>query len=244
MGTAPGHGEGLRADLDRFLQRTQFSPHDQRIAYTIVGSSGHCIYVSAVTGGKPIRLSNDNYDQRSPTWSPDGAWIACKTLRDDGRSSQVRSGGGSRPAVLREGRLPLHPNWERKTGTGSPALPRMASPWSRTMDQQSRPLSKDDWPIFGWGADGSLLYGVKRLDTLHRTVSSINVDRSAAAGSGRRYQVVLASRPAESRLQPPAAVHPAISGCGKASSLRGGTSGPEICSGSQPCAVTRHQECT
>ena len=94
-----------------------FSPDDQRIAYTIVGSSGHAVYVSSVAGGKPIRVSDDKYDQRSPSWSPDGAWIAyLQNIEGSWALVKARSGGGGQPVVLRQGCLPSHPKWQHKEG--------------------------------------------------------------------------------------------------------------------------------
>ncbi len=157
-----------------------FSPDDQRIAYTVFGSSGHSVYVSSVAGGKPLRLSDDKYDQRSPTWSPDGAWIAyLQNIEGRWALVKARSGGGSPPVLLREGCLPSHPKWEHKTGRWIACTTPDGLTLVSDDGKETRALSTADWPIFGWSADGTLVYGVKQVDSLHRVVASLNIETRA-----------------------------------------------------------------
>ena len=154
-----------------------FSPDGQRIAYTIVAGAGHSIYVSLVAGGKPIRLSSDESDQRSPTWNADGAWIAY--LQNRGGSwalVKARSGGGSQPVILRQGCLPSHPKWERKTGRWIACVIPEGLTLISDDGKESRPLAEGRWLTYGWSDDGKLIYGIKQLDNLHRVVTSINID--------------------------------------------------------------------
>ncbi len=186
-------------DFDRTwiasFNEPNFSPDDQRVAYSIVGSSGHSIYVSSVAGGKPIRLSVDNYDQRSPTWSPDGAWIAyLQNIEGSWALVKARSGGGSKPVVLREACLPSHPKWEHKDGHWIACVTADGLTLISEDGKESRPLSKDDWPIYGWNVDGTLLYGIKQVDALHRSLASIN------AGTGAEKVIGALQLPASADL--------------------------------------------
>jgi len=157
-----------------------FAPDDQRIAYTIAGSSGHSVYVSSVAGGKPVRVADDKYDQRSPTWSPDGAWIAyLQNIEGSWALVKARSGGGGRPVVLRQGCLPSHPKWQHKNGRWIACITPDGLTLVSDDGKDARPLGKADWPIYGWSADGTFLYGIKQVDSLHRTVASLNIETRA-----------------------------------------------------------------
>ena len=157
-----------------------FSPDDQRIAYTIAGSSGHAVYVSSVAGGKPVRISDDKYDQRSPSWSPDGAWIAyLQNIEGSWALVKARSGGGGRPIVLRQNCLPSHPKWQHKIGHWIACLTPEGLTLVSDDGKDAKPISKADWPIYGWSADGAFLYGIKQVDSLHRFVASLNIETGA-----------------------------------------------------------------
>ena len=64
------------------LQRTTFSPDGLKIAYGVIQSDRHAIWVSPVTGGQPVPLDRDSFDQHGVTWSPDSNSIAYHRLRD------------------------------------------------------------------------------------------------------------------------------------------------------------------
>ena len=106
--TEKDFGRGWIAEF----REPNFSPDGRRIAYTVAAGNGHSIYVSAVAGGKPLRLSADSTDERSPTWSGDGAWIAfLQNVNGRWTLVKARSGGGGQPAKLRDGCTPTHPKW-------------------------------------------------------------------------------------------------------------------------------------
>ena len=77
------------------LQRTMFSPDGLKIAYGVIQSDRHAIWVSPVAGGQPVPLDRDSVDQHGVSWSPDSNSIAYHRLRD-GRWELVRAplGGG------------------------------------------------------------------------------------------------------------------------------------------------------
>ena len=155
-----------------------FSPDGRRIVYSVAGALGHSIYISTVAGGKPLRLSPDTGDQRSPSWSGDGGWIVfLRNLNGTWTLVKARSGGGEQPTVLREGCLPAHPKWNRH------------SRWIACMTQQgltlvsddgkeSRLLSSDRWLVYGWSEDGKLIYGIKQTGR-KRVIVSLDTESRA-----------------------------------------------------------------
>jgi Tol biopolymer transport system component len=56
------------------------SPDSKKLAFTVLNR----LYVMDFPNGKPRRLSNFNFTEAQPTWSPDGNWIAFTTWANDG----------------------------------------------------------------------------------------------------------------------------------------------------------------
>jgi serine/threonine protein kinase len=61
------------------ISRPSVSPDGQRIAYDVVGAT-HGVWVSPIAGGRGVPLDAASDDQHSPSWSPDGRWIAYQRL--------------------------------------------------------------------------------------------------------------------------------------------------------------------
>src|SRR5206468_2864118 len=58
-----------------FLAEIAIAPDGERFAFGS-GASEHTLWVLRPSGGRPMRIDPGNPDQHSPTWSPDGNWIA------------------------------------------------------------------------------------------------------------------------------------------------------------------------
>ena len=79
-----GQARGL-ASSDLYKMRSvedaRFSPDGSRIAYIVINNDGSGrpygqIWVLTVADGKSLRLGAENSVSASPTWSPDGQWLA------------------------------------------------------------------------------------------------------------------------------------------------------------------------
>jgi serine/threonine protein kinase len=168
-------------DLDQAwvaeFSEPNFSPDGRRLAYCVAGGSGHSIYVSAVAGGKPVRLSTENADERSPSWNGDGSWIAY--LRNNGGNwslVKAASGGNSVPTVIREGCLPSHPKWNRVNGHWIACVTPDGLTVISEDGKESLPLTQNRWPVFGWSRDGKALYGISETAARSRVIVSLDID--------------------------------------------------------------------
>ena len=87
-----------------------FSPDEKRIAFTVRAASGEGVWMVPVSGGVPVALGEMEGDHASPTWSPDGNWIAYRLDRPGGSVlRKKRVGGSERPLDL--GSYACRPSW-------------------------------------------------------------------------------------------------------------------------------------
>ena len=157
-----------------------FSPDGRRVAYSVVGGSGHSIYVSSVAGSKPLRLSSENNDERAPTWNGNGDWVAY--LRNSGgRWSLVKvsSGGGGTPTLLAEDIHPANPKWSPVMGQWIVCMTGEGLTLISDNGKERQVISKDHWLVFGWSQDGRLIEGIKQADTHRRVVATVDVQTHA-----------------------------------------------------------------
>ncbi|HUA61702.1 MAG TPA: protein kinase [Verrucomicrobiae bacterium] len=157
-----------------------FSPDGQRIAYTVAAGTGHSIYVSAVAGGKPLRVSPVATDERSPTWNADGSWLAfLQNLNGHWSLVKARSGGGDQPVVLLDHCMPSHPKWNHLPGGRIAVNTDKGLSLVAVDGSGSEVISADHWVVFGWSIDHKLLYGVKETADGRRVVASIDPEKHA-----------------------------------------------------------------
>lgn len=72
------------------------SPNEDRIAFTDLTDGQSDIWISSVTGGAPVRITNDKAQDTNPVWTPDGNRIVYSSNRNGVRQiCEVRVGGRS-----------------------------------------------------------------------------------------------------------------------------------------------------
>jgi Tol biopolymer transport system component len=158
------------------LNEPSFSPDDQRLAYSMLGSEGHAIYVSNVRGGPPLRLLAEKGEQRSPTWNPDGEWIAyLEFAAGRWRLAKARSGGGDRSTVLHEDAVLGHPKWSRASQWIT-CVTREGLLVVRPDGSDKRLISRSQWLVHGWDSEGRI-HGIRRAAGGGRELASVDVER-------------------------------------------------------------------
>jgi Tol biopolymer transport system component len=181
-----------------------FSPDGQKIAFERVSTNGATIWIATRAGGSPVQVTRGYAGKflstYSPTWSPDGEWIAFANA-DVGQWSleKVRAGLATPPSILHVVTGDSHPQW-------SPDNRWIACSTAQGMSlvapdgTSSKVLDEEAWIVYGWSKTGSTLYGVKQSDDLRELVLV-----SADVASGRE-QVL------NQRLAPMPAVNTPIKG--------------------------------
>jgi mannose-6-phosphate isomerase-like protein (cupin superfamily) len=154
--------EQFPQDLTAHFMAPVFSPDGQRIAYTRISAAGQRIWISALAGGAPIRLTNDEINEHPPSWSPDGAWLVfIRPEVGKQRLVKVRFGSADRPVILTETPSTYVPQW-------SPTGEWITCPIADGIGvispdgKKSRALFKGRNPMTFWSKDGRTLYGVNR----------------------------------------------------------------------------------
>jgi Tol biopolymer transport system component len=165
------------------LSAPAMSPDGQRVAYNRVGPEGDRIWITSVTGGPPVQLEPGDRAQDSPSWSPDGVWIAYEEASPVKGASQLvrmRVGARTRPEVITSDNIPYSgPQWSPDGGwiayNGRNGLS-LASPDGKSM----RVLRDQPWEAFAWSADSQRLFGIRQSDDFkHLTFTSVDI-RSGA----------------------------------------------------------------
>jgi len=139
-----------------------FSLDGRRVAVSVKGSSSIEIFTAFVSGGTPVRAtSGESRFEATPTWSPDGQWLAFTHLAGNSvKLAKVRPGSGEPPVDLAPTGSQVVPAWSPR-GDWIAALdenrkPALFSPDGKT----SRSLPGDNGPLT-WSLDGKLLYQVR-----------------------------------------------------------------------------------
>jgi dipeptidyl aminopeptidase/acylaminoacyl peptidase len=157
------------------INETTFSWDAHRIAYAVAGDHGHSVWISSVLGGSPQRLTSGQADQRSPSWNPDGSWIAfLESTGGRWTLKKAQPGGSGDSVTLRRGCLRSHPKWS-KHGEWIACMTddglTLVSPGGET----AKVIGDSSWRMYGWDSTGSTIYGVKRIVGRRYALASIDI---------------------------------------------------------------------
>ena len=164
------------------LSAPAMAPDGQRVAYHRIGAEGDRIWTTSVAGGPPVRLTLDEHPQESPSWSPDGAWVAYDQGGEISGSNPVSSlvkmrvGARMPPVVITSDNIFPYsgPQWSPDgawiayNGRGGLSL---VSPDGKS----TRVLREQTWLAFAWSSDSQRLFGIRQSDDFkHLTFTSVD----------------------------------------------------------------------
>ena len=133
------------------------SPEADRIIYARVEANTPRLWLSAVTGGTPIPLTNETAAEYSGSWSPDGSWFAYLRINSGKwELMKVKTTGQAAPVALRTVTSSSVPSWS-PAGDWIAYGGMLASPDGKT----ARPLGGHGSPHYMFSADGKLVYGIR-----------------------------------------------------------------------------------
>ncbi len=156
---------------DQFNDRTYtlgalaFAPDGQRIAYQRLGEDhGYRLWISTTATGRPVQVEGQMYSD-SPTWSPDGQWLAF-VKRFEGRTWLVkkRVGAPDPPVTLHERIAPLSRLEWSPDGRWILCDTREGLALVGPDTKEVRVLSEEVWLAYGWAADSRTIYGLREGD--------------------------------------------------------------------------------
>ncbi len=139
-----------------------FSPDGRRVAVSVKGRSAMHLYTVFTSGGTPVRVTSSRETiELSPTWSPDGNWIAYSGVEHSKPSLfKVRPGSGEAPINLGPFYGAAVPVW---SPTGEWIADHdlnghllLVSPDGKSVRQ----FYQDEGPV-AWSRDGKTLYQVR-----------------------------------------------------------------------------------
>lgn len=132
-----------------------WSPDGKQLAYSSgSGPGGHELYTIEIADGKPVRITNNDFDEFHPAWSPDGECIAyCSDQTGDYEIWLMRSNGRGVPKRLTRSRgLDDLPLWSHdgKEIVFTTNRNKKLELWIMSADgSDPRPLIQDDSEITG-----------------------------------------------------------------------------------------------
>lgn len=138
------------------------SPQGDRVIYAKIDAGGaQRLWISAVSGGPPVQLTNESADAEFPgSWSADGNWFVYQGFRD-GKANllRVRTTGQASPTVVKAGVDPDNdavPVWSPE-GNWIVLDQSQYSPDGKTV----RSLGQHHSEGYVFSLDGKQLYGLK-----------------------------------------------------------------------------------
>ena len=170
----------------KWLMGPSPSPDGSRVIYGDTETGVLTLRIAAVSGGAPIRLTNDSSATEEPgSWSPDGAWYVYQAVHNGKEDlMKVKTSGEAAPTVLR---ADIHrvtatvPCWSPTgdwIGYSDRGYKLISPDGAKTLD-----LSAQKPIAAAFSADGKLLYGI-RTDGNRRLLYSVDIARGVAKDIG------------------------------------------------------------
>ena len=149
----------FRDGTTQWLAAPTLSPDASRAIYTRVAEGTTArIWISSVAGGAPVRLTNEDVDEFTGSWSPDGAWFVYCAVRDDKVDlKKVKTTGQATPIVLKRDVPGANvPAWS-PDGNWIAIGANLVSADGQT----TKPLGEHRGPHYMFSADGKHVYSVR-----------------------------------------------------------------------------------
>lgn len=166
-------------DASLFLVQGAVSPDGRSLAYVRYSPAATRIYVTAMTGSKPVQLTNatsGSDGEDGPRWSPDGRWIL---FRHGSRLMKALASGGAEPIVVADN-IP-DTGTGRWLPTGDAVIYHDADGLrARREDEGSARLVSRERPIL-WdlSRDGRTIYAI--LERARRSMDLVTIDVATGA---------------------------------------------------------------
>jgi Tol biopolymer transport system component len=167
------------ASTTQWFLTPALSPDGSRLIYERFElQGGSHLWISAVSGGAPVPLTNGNDRTEFPgSWSPDGAWYVYLANHNGAYDlMKVKTTGQATPVVVRR-KSPCEPPSFSPNGESILCGNDLISPDGQII----RSIGDHGSPNYAFSADGKLLYGV-RIDGEHSWLISVDV----ATGTEKR----------------------------------------------------------
>jgi Tol biopolymer transport system component/predicted Ser/Thr protein kinase len=180
------------------LDDLSVAPDGERLAFDLVNSE-HTVWVVRSSGGRALRIDPENGDHHSPSWSPDGNWIAYARARPLHQLMKAPAGGGPPivVAALESGGGPTDVVWSpRGDWIAWSANATLYSPDGKQQKKLSGRLSR-----LVFSPDGKSLYSMSREPASDR-VFRLDVFDVATGNSRSLGTIELGGAPVDLRMHP------------------------------------------
>ena len=153
------------AGTNKWFMNPSLSPDGDRLIYArIDGAGGACLWISSLSGGAPVRLTNADTNttgEYGGSWSPDGSRFVYSGDQAGKYSLMiVKTSGNAAPVVLREAVESAIPDW---SPTGDWITFPDDKGWNLVSPdgKNSKSLGKTRVPYLAFSKSGKLLYGIR-----------------------------------------------------------------------------------